>query len=35
MESAHELGELTVVMVLSSSASVSIVERRGGEMEGE
>jgi hypothetical protein len=35
VESAHELGELTAVMVLGSSALASIAERRGGEMEEE
>jgi hypothetical protein len=35
VESAHELGELMAAMVLGSSASMSTVERRGGEMEGE
>jgi hypothetical protein len=33
--SAHELDMLVAVMVLSSSASASIAERREGEIEGE
>jgi hypothetical protein len=35
VESAHKLGKLAVVMVLGSSASASIADRRGGKMEGE